>query len=100
VYCRANLSRTIVLVAALLLTAISTGAFARQNCTRNPQGVSHSTFQALRSSYPSGMFHISQLAAEQEQIQTGATGPDRTNVALIGTITPLLVRRLCKVERI
>ncbi|MCA6119786.1 hypothetical protein J6524_33660 [Bradyrhizobium sp. WSM 1738] len=98
-YCRANLSRTIVLVVALLLTAISTGAFARENCASDPQG-SRSTFQALRSSYPSGVFHVSQLAAEQEQIQTGATGPDRTNVALIGTITPLLVWRLCKVERI
>jgi TRAP-type C4-dicarboxylate transport system substrate-binding protein len=37
VYRRADLSRTVTLVVALLLTAISTAAFAREEHTMNPQ---------------------------------------------------------------
>jgi hypothetical protein len=68
VYRRANLSRTFVLVVALLLTAVPTGVFAREFCLCN---------------------------AEQ-------AGPrfDRTNVALIEPVTPLLVWRHRKTERI
>jgi hypothetical protein len=79
VYRRANLSRTFGLVVALLLAAVSTGAFARGFPIQAPQG-------------PSG--------AEQEQTGTGAAPLDRTIVALIGTSAPLLVWRHCRTERI
>ena len=91
-YCRARLSRTTVLVVALLLTAVSTGASAREFRASDPQGRSHSALEALPSLYLSG--------AEQEQTGTGAIGLNRTNVALIGTITPLLVWRHRRTERI
>jgi len=68
VYRRADLSRTTVLVVALLLTAVPTGASARKFCACN---------------------------AEQ-----AGPGFDRTNVALIGAVTPLLVCRHCTTERI
>jgi hypothetical protein len=68
VYCRADLSRTTVLVVALLLTAVPTGAFAREYCSSN---------------------------AEQ-----AAPRFDRTIVALIGPVTPLLVCRHRRTERI
>jgi len=68
VYCRADLSRTIVLVVALLLTAVPTGASAREFCAPDPQ--------------------------------SSASGFDRTNVALIGAMTPLLVCRHRRTERI
>ncbi|WOH66765.1 hypothetical protein [Bradyrhizobium sp. BWA-3-5] len=87
VYCRANLSRTFVPVVALLLAAVSTGAFARGFHTQDPQGD------------PQGGSH-GQSSAEQEPTGTGATTPDRTIVALIGTIAPLLVWRFDKTERI
>jgi hypothetical protein len=68
VYRRADLSRTFVLVVALLLTAVSTGAFAREFRIPDPQ--------------------------------TGAADLNRTNVALIGTMTPVLIGRLRRMERI
>lgn len=71
-YRRADLSRTFVLVVSLLLTAVSTGASARE-------------FYALFNA---------------EQAEIGATGFDRTIVALIGPVTPLLVCRHRKTERI
>jgi hypothetical protein len=71
VYCRADLSRTLVLVVALLLTAVSTGAFAR------------------------GL-----LVGTSQHVRIGATGPDRTKVALIGMMTPLSVGHLRHTERI
>ncbi|WFU17352.1 hypothetical protein [Bradyrhizobium sp. CB3481] len=86
-YRRANLSRTFVLVVALLLAAVSTGAFARGFHTQDPQTDSQGDRQG-------------QSAAEQEQTGTRATAPDRTIVALIGTIAPLLVWRPDKTERI
>ena len=72
-YRRADLSRTTVLVVALLLAAVSAGAFAREFCASDSQA--------------------RHLGTEQEQMRTGAIGLNRTNVALIGTITPLLVGR-------
>jgi hypothetical protein len=71
VYCRADLSRTLVLVVALLLTAVSTGAFAR----------------GLR-------------IGTTPNVRIGASVPDRTNVALIGMMTPLWVGHLRHTERI
>ena len=89
-YRRANLSRTFLLVVALLLAAISTGAFACQLHGADPQGGSDPIPPAPRSHDPGVLF---QSRAEQEQTGTGATTLDRTNVALIGIMTPLLVGR-------
>jgi hypothetical protein len=75
VYRRADLWRTFVLVVALLLTAISTGAFVRESRRFGAE------------------------TAALEQIRTGTTDPDRTNVALIGTMTPVLIRRHLRTER-
>ncbi len=47
------------------------------------------------------MFHSRQFGAEQDrpgQTRTGAIDLHRTNVALIGTVAPLLVGRLRRVE--
>jgi hypothetical protein len=91
VYRRADLSRTFVLVVALLLTAVSTGAFAREFRMPDPQNERHliDTFQSGR------------LGAEKEalaHIRTGAADLNRTNVALIGTMTRVLIGRLRRVE--
>jgi hypothetical protein len=89
VYRRADLWRTFVLVVALLLAAVSTGVFAREFRTADPQSERH----------PIDAF----LGAEQdarEQIRTSAADRNRTIVALIGTLPPVLIARLCRVERI
>ena len=97
-YRRANLSRTVVLVVALLLAAVSTGAFAREFGTPDPQGGNHPTRKVPRGNYPGGVFHTCQFSTEQEQTGTGANHLDRTNVALIGTVPPVLIARLRRVE--
>ena len=92
-YRRADLSRTFVLVVALLLTAVSTGAFAREFRIPDPQTESH----------PIDMFHSRRPGAEKEalaHVRTGAIGLNRTNVALIGTMTPVWIGPLRRVERI
>ena len=101
-YCRADLSRTTVLVVALLLTAVSTGASAREFCALHPQGGSDLqggshpiSPKALHGGPASGVFHIHPFNAEQV-----GTGFDRTNVALIGPVTPVLVCRHRRTERI
>jgi hypothetical protein len=89
VYRRADLSRTFVLVVALLLTAVSTGAFARGFRIPGPQ--------------PSDAFHSGRFGAEKEaleHIKTGTADLNRTKFALIGTMTPVLIARLRGVERI
>jgi hypothetical protein len=92
VYRRADLWRNVALVVALLLTAVSTGGFARE-------------FRAvdLHERHQVDAFHSRRLAAETaplENIKTGAIEPDRTIVALIGTMPPVLIARLRGVERI
>ena len=92
-YRRADLSRSFVLVVALLLTAVSTGAFAREFCGADPQCEGH----------PIDVFHSRRLGAEKdalEHIKTGAADLNRTIVALIGATTPVLIGRLGRVERI
>ena len=92
-YRRVDLWRTFVLVVALLLTAVSTGAFARQFGSPDPQYESH----------PIEMFHSRRPGAETgalEHIRTGASGLNPTKFAWIGTMTPLLVGRPRGVERI
>jgi hypothetical protein len=91
VYRRADLWRTFVLVVALLLTAVSTGAFAREFRAANPQNERH----------PIDALHSRWLGTEQEaleHIRTGATDLNRTNVALIGTAAPVLITRPCRLE--
>ena len=92
-YRRADLWRSFVLVVALLLTAVSTSAFARE--FRGPG------LQKERHQFDA--FHSRWLAAEQdplEIISTGAIALDRTIVALIGTMPPVLIARLRRVELI
>jgi hypothetical protein len=91
VYRRADLWRTLVLVVALLLATVSTGAFAREFCGFDPRYARH----------PIEMFHSRQLGAKKdglEHIKTGATDLNRTIVALIGATTPVLIARLRGVE--
>jgi hypothetical protein len=93
VYRRADLSRTFVLVVALLLTAVSTGAFAREFRIPGPQNERH----------PSNAFHSGLFGAEKEalkHIKTGAADLSHTKFALIGTMTPVSIARLRRVERI
>ena len=92
-YRRVDLWRTFVLVVALLLTAVSTGAFAREFRSPDPRDESH----------PIDVFHSRRPGAETgalEHIGTGATGLNRTQFALIGTMAPPLAGRLRGVERI
>jgi cytochrome c556 len=81
------------IVVALLLTAVSTGAFAREFYASDPQFGRH----------PIDTFHARSLGAETgalEHIWTGASGFSRSKSALIGATSPLLAGRLRGVERI
>ena len=92
-YRRANLSRVFVLVVALLLTAVSTGALARESGIAGPWGevCRIDGFQSRLSGAENGTL---------ERTRTGAPDLSRTNVALIGTMAPLLVGPLRNMERI
>jgi tripartite ATP-independent transporter DctP family solute receptor len=104
VYCRADLSRTITLVVALFLTAVSTGVSAREFRAADTQNEDYPTVQALHYmgslvAERSGgrnqikVFHSHQLGEEKEtleQTRVGAIDLNRTNVALIGTIVPAM----------
>ena len=90
---RADLSRTFVLVVALSLAAVSTSAFARQLRIPDSQGERHLINQ----------FHSRHFGAGKEpheHIRIGVADLNRTIVALIGTMTPVLIVRLRRVERI
>ena len=91
-YRRADLWRSFVLVVALLLTAVSTGAFARE--FRGP-GLQNERQQV-------DAFHSRRFAAEKDPLENihGAIALDRTIVALIGTMPPVLIARLGRVELI
>src|SRR5260370_20428253 len=101
VYSRANLSRTVAIVVALCLTAVSTIAVAREFRVADTQSEDYPTVQALR--YMGGVidggrhqvrvFHPRQLGEEKETIEqarAGAVDLNRTNVALIGTFVPAM----------
>jgi tripartite ATP-independent transporter DctP family solute receptor len=105
VYSRADLSRTVALAVALLLTAISTGAVAREFRAADTQSEDYPTVQALRymgrliAEKSSGRLQIRashssrQLGGEKETIEqtrAGAIDLNRTNVALIGTFVPAI----------
>jgi TRAP-type C4-dicarboxylate transport system substrate-binding protein len=76
VYSRAGLSRTIALVGALFLTAVSTSAVARVFRLAATQNEDYPTVQALR-------FTGSVIAERGEQTRAEAIDRTRTNVALI-----------------
>ncbi|WP_426439423.1 TRAP transporter substrate-binding protein [Bradyrhizobium genosp. P] len=102
VYRRAGLSRTMTLVVALLCTAVSASAFAREFRAADTQNEDYPTVLALRymgrliaegtgGRHRVTVFHSHQLGEEKEtleQTRAGAIDLNRTNVALIGTIVP------------
>jgi tripartite ATP-independent transporter DctP family solute receptor len=104
VYSRACLSRISALVATLFLTAVSTGAGAREFRAADTQGADYPTVQALyymgrviaeRSGgrHQIRVFHSSQLGEEKETIEqtrAGAIDLNRTNAALIGGFVPAM----------
>ena len=101
-YRRADLSRAMMLVVALLLTAVSTSVFAREFRAADTQSEDYPTVQTLHYmgslvAERSGgrlqlkVFHSRQLGEEKEtleQTRAGAIDLNRTNVALIGTLVP------------
>jgi tripartite ATP-independent transporter DctP family solute receptor len=101
-YSRADLSRTVALVVALSLTAISTSAVAREFRAADTQNEDYPTVQALyymgsliaektAGRHQIRVFHSRQLGEEKETIEqtrAGAIDLNRTNVALIGTFVP------------
>ena len=104
VFGRAELQRTMVVVVALLLTAGSADALAREFRAADTQNEEYPTVQALRSmgrqvAERSGgrleikVFHSRQLGEEREtleQTRAGAIDLNRTNVALIGNLVPAM----------
>jgi tripartite ATP-independent transporter DctP family solute receptor len=104
VYSRADLSRTVALVVALSLAAVSTSALAREFRAADTQNEDYPTVQALfymsrLIAEKSGgrhhirVFHSHQLGEEKETIEqtrVGAIDLNRTNVALIGTFVPAM----------
>jgi tripartite ATP-independent transporter DctP family solute receptor len=104
VYRRAELSRTLTFVVALLLMVAATSAFAREFRAADTQNEDYPTVQALlymgslvadRSGgrHQIKVFHSHQLGEEKETIEqtrVGAIDLNRTNVALIGTIVPAM----------
>ena len=104
VYSRADLSRTVALVVALSLTAVSTSAVAREFRAADTQGEDYPTVQALHymgrmiaersgGRHQIRVFHSRQLGEEKETIEqtrAGAIDLNRTNVALIGTFVPAM----------
>jgi tripartite ATP-independent transporter DctP family solute receptor len=104
VYSRADLSRTVALVVALLLAAVSTSALAREFRAADTQNEDYPTVQALRymgrvvaersgGRHQIRVFHSRQLGEEKETIEqtrAGAIDLNRSNVALIGNFVPAM----------
>ena len=102
VHSRAEISRTAVLVVALLLAAGSTSALAREFRAADTQSEDYPTVQALRfmgsmieektgGRLQIRVFHSRQLGEEKETIEqtrAGAIDLNRSNVALIGAFVP------------
>ena len=101
-YSRADLSRMVVFVVALSVTAAATAAFAREFRAADTQNEDYPTVQALRymgsliaersnGRHEIKVFHSHQLGEEKEtleQTRVGAIDLNRTNVALIGNMVP------------
>src|SRR6202158_808064 len=104
VYSRADLSRTVTLVVALFLTAVSTSAVAREFRAADTQNEDYPTVQALRymgrlieersgGRHQIRVFHSRQLGEEKqtiEQTRVGAIDLNRTNGVLIGNFVPAM----------
>jgi tripartite ATP-independent transporter DctP family solute receptor len=104
VFGRAKLQRTVVLVVALLVTAGSTAASAREFRAADTQNEDYPTVQALRfmgrqitertgGRHELKVFHSRQLGEEKEtleQTRAGAIDLNRINAALIGNIVPAM----------
>jgi TRAP-type C4-dicarboxylate transport system substrate-binding protein len=114
VFGRAELQRRVVLVVALLVTAGSTGAFAREFRLADTRNEDYPTVQALRFmgrqiSERSGgrpeikVFHSRQFGEEKEtleQTRAGAIDLDRTNVALTGNIVPAMFHSIEHMQKL
>jgi tripartite ATP-independent transporter DctP family solute receptor len=101
---RAGLQRTVVVVVALLTTAGSMNAFAREFRAADTQNEDYPTVQALRfmgrqvaersvGRHEIKVFHSHQLGEEKEtleQTRAGAIDLNRSNVALIGNVVPAM----------
>ena len=93
-----------MLMVALFLTVVSTGAFAREFRAADTQNEDYPTVQALHhmgslveertgGRHRIKVFHSRQLGEEKEtleQTRAGAIDFNRTNVALIGTMVPAM----------
>jgi len=104
VYSRADLSRTIAPVVALLLAAVWTSAVGREFRAADSQNEDYPTVRALHymgslvaersgGRHQIKVFHSHELGEEKEtleQTRVGAIDLNRTNVALIGTIVPAM----------
>jgi tripartite ATP-independent transporter DctP family solute receptor len=102
VFSRADLLRTVAVVGALLVMAVTTNASAREFRAADTQSEDYPTVQALRymgrlieektdGRLQIRVFHSRQLGEEKETIEqtrAGAIDLNRTNVALIGTFVP------------
>jgi tripartite ATP-independent transporter DctP family solute receptor len=104
VYSRADFSRTGATVVALLLTALSASAVAREFRAADTQNEDYPTVQALRymgrlveeksgGRHQIRVFHSRQLGEEREtldQTRAGAVDLNRTNAALLGNFVPAM----------
>jgi tripartite ATP-independent transporter DctP family solute receptor len=104
VFNRATIPRVAAIAVALFLTAVSTGASAREFRAADTQNEDYPTVQALiymgrviaeRSGgrHQIRVFHSHQLGEEKETIEqtrAGAIDLNRSNVALIGTFVPAM----------
>src|SRR6266849_566132 len=102
VHSRADLSRTVTIVVALCLAAVSTIAVAREFRVADTQSEDYPTVQALRymgrlieersgGRHQVRVFHSRQLGEEKETIEqtrVGAIDLNRINVALVGSFVP------------
>src|SRR6266516_4670020 len=102
VHSRADLSRTVTIVVALCLAAVSTTAVAREFRVADTQSEDYPTVQALRymgllieersgGRHQVRVFHSRQLGEEKETIEqtrVGAIDLNRINVALVGSLVP------------
>jgi tripartite ATP-independent transporter DctP family solute receptor len=104
VFSRADLLRTVAVVGALLVVAVTASASAREFRAADTQNEDYPTVQALRymgrlieektdGRLQIRVFHSRQLGEEKETIEqtrAGAIDLNRSNVALIGTFVPAM----------
>jgi hypothetical protein len=92
VHRRADLSRTMTLVVALLLTVDSTGAFAGGCRAANTEGERDPSAERSGGRLQVLAFHSRQFGAGTETLKQNRAGTfdlNPANVALIGTMVPI-----------